>query len=125
MRPIVKRTTSSCSTTARSSRSARPPNSKARIGGERVVVSLVAADRLATAAAALSRFADGSIVRDAEQREVVVPVRRGARLIELVRTLDDAGADALDIHRREPTLDDAFLALTGRARTDGQETVPQ
>jgi ABC-2 type transport system ATP-binding protein len=102
-----------------------PAELKARIGGERVVVSLVAADQLATAVGALSRFADGSIARDAEQREFVVPVRRGTPLIELVRALDDAGVDALDIHRRELTLDDAFLALTGRARTDGQETVPQ
>ena len=36
----------------------------------------------------------------------------GTRLIDVVRALDAAGIDALDAHRREPTLDDVFLALT-------------
>ena len=44
-----------------------------------------------------------------------MPVRADARLIEIVRALDGAGVDATDIHRREATLDDAFLALTDRA----------
>ena len=43
-----------------------------------------------------------------------MPVRASARLIEIVRALDSAGVDATDIHRREATLDDAFLALTDR-----------
>jgi hypothetical protein len=36
--------------------------------------------------------------------------------MEVVRALDAAGVDALDVHRREATLDDVFLTLT--------ETVP-
>ncbi len=36
----------------------------------------------------------------------------GTRLIEVVRALDAAGVDALDIQRREVTLDDVFLSLT-------------
>ena len=31
------------------------------------------------------------------------------RLLEVVRALDAAGVDALDVHRREATLDDVFL----------------
>jgi hypothetical protein len=30
----------------------------------------------------------------------------------VVRSLDAAGVDAVDIRRREPTLDDVFLTLT-------------
>ncbi len=99
-----------------------PAELKARIGGERVVVSLRTADGIA-AADALSRFADGPITSDADQRDVIAPVRRGTPLIEIVRALDLAGIDAVDIHRREPTLDDAFLTLTGRTRTDAGQTV--
>ena len=30
----------------------------------------------------------------------------------IVRALDDAGVEAIDVHRREATLDDVFLTLT-------------
>ena len=43
---------------------------------------------------------------------MTVATRRGTRLIEVVRALDAAGVDAVDVHRREATLDDVFLALT-------------
>ena len=37
------------------------------------------------------------------------------RLIDLVRALDDAGIDAVDVDRRQSTLDDVFLTLTDSA----------
>ena len=43
---------------------------------------------------------------------VTIPVRAGTRVIDLVRTLDDAGIDAVDINRRQATLDDVFLTVT-------------
>ena len=43
---------------------------------------------------------------------LTVPVRTGTRLMEVVRALDAAGVDAVDVHRREATLDDVFLTLT-------------
>jgi hypothetical protein len=49
-------------------------------------------------------------------------VRRGRRLIEVVRALDQQGIDAADVHRREPTLDDVFLALTGSRRVEPAPT---
>ena len=39
-------------------------------------------------------------------------IRPGTRLMEVVRGLDAAGVDALDVHLREATLDDVFLTLT-------------
>ena len=56
--------------------------------------------------------------------------RRRTRLIEVVRALDAAGVDAVDVHRREATLDDVFLSLTGQRHprppttTDDQEMPP-
>ena len=54
---------------------------------------------------------------------VTAPVRRGTRLIEVVRALDQEGIDAADVvHRREPTLDDVFLTLTGTKRVEPTPT---
>ena len=35
--------------------------------------------------------------------------------MEVVRALDAGGVDAIDVHRREATLDDVFLSLTRSA----------
>jgi hypothetical protein len=43
---------------------------------------------------------------------VVAPVEAGVPLAEVVRALDAAGVATTDLHRREATLDDVFLALT-------------
>jgi ABC-2 type transport system ATP-binding protein len=43
---------------------------------------------------------------------VSAPIRTGTGLIDVVRALDDAGVDAIDVARREATLDDVFLTLT-------------
>jgi hypothetical protein len=34
--------------------------------------------------------------------------------MEIARALDAAGVDAVDLHRREASLDDVFLSLTDR-----------
>ena len=96
--------------------SGSPAELKRRIGGERIVVNVTGEDELAPATAALERFADGRIDRDPEQIAVTAPVAPGTRLVEVVRALDQAGIDAADVHRREATLDDVFLTLTGSRR---------
>jgi ABC-2 type transport system ATP-binding protein len=90
-----------------------PEELKARVGGERIEVTLAVEDGLSRAAEALGAFADGQSVIAAEELRVTVPARAGTRLVEVVRALDAAGVDALDVHRREATLDDVFLAVTG------------
>src|SRR4051795_5633836 len=99
-----------------------PAELKSRVGGERVVINVSETGELAPAASALTRFADGHIDSDADELLVTAPVRRGTRLIEVVRALDQEGIDAADVHRREPTLDDAFLALTGTRRAETNPT---
>jgi hypothetical protein len=48
---------------------------------------------------------------------VVAPVNAGVPLADVVRALDAAGVATTDLHRREATLDDVFLALTEPAET--------
>jgi ABC-2 type transport system ATP-binding protein len=89
-----------------------PGQLKARIGGERLEVTVGAPDELAPAAAALGQFASDQPAIDVEAARVVAPVRAGVPLAEVVRALDAAGVATTDLHRREATLDDVFLALT-------------
>jgi ABC-type multidrug transport system ATPase subunit len=89
----------------------RPAELKARYGGDRIDVTLSPGD-VSEAAAALEPFSDGRPVADEDAGLVTAPVRSGTRLIEVVRALDAAGVDATDVHRRDATLDDVFLALT-------------
>jgi ABC-2 type transport system ATP-binding protein len=96
--------------------SGSPADLKRRIGGERIVVNVTDQGELAPATAALEPFADGRIDRDPDLTAVTAPVAPGTRLVEVVRALDQAGVDAADVHRREATLDDVFLTLTGSRR---------
>jgi ABC-2 type transport system ATP-binding protein len=91
-----------------------PAELKRGLGGDRVVVTVAAAD-VATARGALEPFAVGVVAVEAEPPRVSAKVRPGARLVEIVRALDAAGIDAVDVARREATLDDVFLALTAPA----------
>jgi ABC-2 type transport system ATP-binding protein len=95
-----------------------PTALKARVGGARIELTLEREDALAAAVGVLSEFAEGRPVADTAERTVVAPLRPGTRLIEIVRALDAAGIDAVDIRRREATLDDVFLSLTGAAQTE-------
>lgn len=90
-----------------------PAELKALIGGARIVVTLADASNLARAEAALGAFMDGAATKDVDGAQLSAPLRGDVRLIEIVRALDSAGIDALDVHRRVPTLDDVFLTLTG------------
>ncbi|HEY8310694.1 MAG TPA: ATP-binding cassette domain-containing protein [Gemmatimonadaceae bacterium] len=90
-----------------------PAELKALIGGARIVITLADAADLARAESAILPFTDGAPATDAGAVQVSAPLRSNVRLIEVVRALDGAGIDAVDVHRREPTLDDVFLTLTG------------
>ena len=91
---------------------------KARVGGERLELTVARGDGLDEAAAVLERYAhgDGDVRVEAERGYVGATVAGGPGLLAaVVRDLDAAGvqADELGLHR--PTLDDVFLTLTGHA----------
>ncbi|GAA0922924.1 daunorubicin resistance protein DrrA family ABC transporter ATP-binding protein [Virgisporangium aurantiacum] len=92
-----------------------PDELKSTIGGDRVEVVVRSSDDVQRAASLLERVGSGSIDLDLELRRLSVPVRdRAAALMGVVRALDDAGIPVEDVALRRPTLDEAFLSLTGR-----------
>ncbi len=95
---------------------------KDQVGGERVEATVAHAEQLDAAVEVLSRLGEGAPLLDAGRGRVAVPVPDGARrLAEVVRDLDAAGVELADLAVRRPTLDDVFLALTGRATEDAAE----
>jgi ABC-2 type transport system ATP-binding protein len=89
---------------------------KSRVGGEVLEVTVEPSRDAVAAAGALAAIASGEAQIDAGAGHVTVPVQgRGAALAEAVRLLDGAGVTIADLALRRPTLDDVFLALTGRA----------
>jgi ABC-2 type transport system ATP-binding protein len=103
---------------------------KTRVGGE--VLALRVSDRsmVATAAGAVLGLCPGGGKVDNNTGEITIPVGSNgtALLTEAIRRLDAEQIHLADIALRRPTLDDVFLALTGRAaegsaaeaETDGQ-----
>jgi ABC-2 type transport system ATP-binding protein len=91
---------------------------KDRVGGERLEVHLEQAADGGAAAAALRSMGEAEV--DGDTVRVLVRRRTGA-LPEAVRLLDRAGVGIEDLAMRRPTLDDVFLALTGRPADDEQE----
>ncbi len=89
---------------------------KAKVGGERVLLTVAPESDLAAARDVLARIADGPPQVDPAARTVEAPVVGGARRMpEIVRDLDAAGVLLDDLGVRRPSLDDVFLTLTGRA----------
>ena len=93
-----------------------PTDLKSRIGNARVDITLTNAADVSAATTAVAEFASGSPTFDIESLILTVPVRDGVRLIDVMRTLDTSGVDALDLNRRVATLDDVFLTLTSPDR---------
>jgi ABC-2 type transport system ATP-binding protein len=92
---------------------------KRRVGGERVEVRLTDPAHAEEAARALHDLAAEAAQIDGDVVRVAVRDPRGA-VVDAVRRLDRAGVGVEDVGTRRPTLDDVFLALTGRA-TEAEE----
>ncbi|HSB86056.1 MAG TPA: ATP-binding cassette domain-containing protein [Ilumatobacteraceae bacterium] len=91
-----------------------PADLKTQIGDDRLDVKVAAHGELVAAASALAEFADNDPTFDSDELIVTAPIKEGVRVIDVVRALDEAGIEAVDITRREATLDDVFLTLTSR-----------
>jgi hypothetical protein len=75
-------------------------------------VTVAAVAELEPAPSALAPFAESAAHFDPEALQVTAAIRPGTRLMDVVRALDSGGVEAMDVHRREATLDDVFLTLT-------------
>jgi ABC-2 type transport system ATP-binding protein len=94
---------------------------KDRVGGQRLEITLEDAGRAEAAVRALASICDDD--PKVSERLVTVGVRgRGGAVVEAVRALDREGVGIEDIALRRPTLDDVFLALTGHAAEDVEES---
>jgi ABC-2 type transport system ATP-binding protein len=89
-----------------------PAELKARIGGDRVEVVVPTWTELNAVVEATRRFATQPASIDEPALTVTVPIPADARLMDIMRTLDHAGVDVVDVNRRQATLDDVFLTLT-------------
>ena len=95
---------------------------KAQVGGERIEVIVHDRTRIDDARRILSEIGVGAATLDEHTRRVTVPAEGGAkRLASLIRDLDEAGIGIDDIGLRRPTLDDAFLSLTGHVAEEKPE----
>ncbi|HMO12365.1 MAG TPA: ATP-binding cassette domain-containing protein, partial [Actinotalea sp.] len=94
-----------------------PEALKRQVGSDRISVALgdEAPDALlADLARRLADTTGGAVTVSSPARTLTVDARSGtAALVAVVRTLDDAGVVPEDLTLRRPTLDEAFLALTG------------
>jgi ABC-2 type transport system ATP-binding protein len=101
--------------------SGTPEELKARIGNDRLDVKVATGADLVPAAAALSAYAANDPTFDEDELTVTVALAEGTRLIDVVRSLDEAGIDAADLNRRQASLDDVFLTITSPHQADAAE----
>ncbi len=97
---------------------------KDRIGGDRLRVSIADAAGRQSALDTLQPMCTGQIEVEADGLTFSAPIRSGDRVVPgVIRALDDAGIDVLDVEVRRPTLDDVFLTLTGRSTGSEEQAV--
>jgi len=87
-----------------------PADLKAEIGRPSVHAIPLREDDRPRIAEFLARFGEPL----ASSRDVAVRLREGLGLTDIVRAVDQNGVDVADLELRAPTLDDVFLAKTGR-----------
>jgi ABC-2 type transport system ATP-binding protein len=101
-----------------------PRELKARMGSDVLELHLADAATLEQTAAALRGIGSGEPSIDVSERRITLPVHQGASdLMSAVRRLDELGIVPSDLSLRQPSLDDVFLALTGRG-TASEEPEP-
>jgi ABC-2 type transport system ATP-binding protein len=90
-----------------------PAELKRRTGDDVLEIHTPTAAHAQKAAAAIAQLSAVGPTVDESLRRVTLPVSDGGQLlVDAVRRLDDAGVPIVDIALRQPTLDEAFLALT-------------
>jgi ABC-2 type transport system ATP-binding protein len=102
-----------------------PAELKRRVGGSVIEVHTQRRDQLAAIAETLAGLHQGGARIDEATRRVTVGIdSAGDGLRAAVGALGTAGVEFDDIALRQPTLDEVFLALTGRSATDDEKNRP-
>jgi ABC-2 type transport system ATP-binding protein len=103
---------------------------KRQVGGDRLEVAVAVpagtdgTALLQRAAQALRPHGTGDANIERGTNHVILPVQGGATVLpDVIRDLDASGIPLADIGLRRPTLDDAFLALTGHRTQLDDETL--
>jgi len=95
---------------------------KRLIGGERLEVTVREGHDVAAAARLLEAMGEGDARVDQGARQISVAVTsHDGVLTRAIRELDRAGVEVDDAGFRRPTLDEVFLALTGRPAEEQAE----
>lgn len=95
-----------------------PDELKVKVGGQVIDVRPTSADHLETVASIVRDLIGAAPTVDTDGKLVTGPVPDPSVLAEAVRRLDDAGVAVNELALRRASLDEAFLALTGRPATD-------
>ncbi len=91
-----------------------PDQLKEMVGGERIELTVADPAHAEQARTLLAPLASGDITADGRPESLLVPTIGGAPVLtRALRELDGAGIEISDVVLRRPTLDDAFLTLTG------------
>ena len=94
---------------------------KRQTGGERLEVVIDNPTYLPVATRALESLGGATARVDEEAKRVSIPVRSHDGVLTMaIRALDEAGVHVDDIGFRRPTLDEVFLAVTGRPAAERQ-----
>jgi ABC-2 type transport system ATP-binding protein len=102
-----------------------PARLRAEVGGDVVEITLRDVRDASRAKKALRQIAIATSEDGSDERVLRVPVRTSEVLADVVRLLDQANVSFSGLTLHEPTLDDVFLALTGRRTGSSNETTEQ
>ena len=96
-----------------------PAELKSRVGGEGLEVAVVDPADLEAVRAIVARFASDEVFVDVERRRVRAAVSDGARALSgVAAAIAESGITTEDVGLHRPTLDEVFLAITGRPVDD-------
>ena len=94
---------------------------KKQVGGERLEV-VVESQHVARTIEIVTGVAGIKPSFDEGIRQISAPVSTGSKaLLDVLKSLDDAGIHPLDIGLKRPSLDDVFLSLTGHSAEAKEE----
>jgi ABC-2 type transport system ATP-binding protein len=94
---------------------------KKQVGGERLEV-VVESAQIARTLEIVAAISGVKPALDEGLRQISAPVSTGTKaLLDVLKSLDEAGIHALDVGLKRPSLDDVFLSLTGHAAEENSE----